>query len=106
MGLQFVQAGKLAGVTTAAVAPAPAVMATSQAMPLRGVSPTGPFRSLECRPCRLKGVYTPASTPYESRGRMVVMVDRDRTAENSPLVGSSMDTVDDKQVRSLGLVLF
>ncbi|XP_039123182.1 LOW QUALITY PROTEIN: beta-amylase 2, chloroplastic-like [Dioscorea cayenensis subsp. rotundata] len=92
------QAGKLAGVTTAAVAPAPAVMATSQAMPLRGVSPTGPFRSLECRPCRLKGVYTPASTPYESRGRMVVMVDRDRTAENSPLVGSSMDTVDDKQV--------
>ncbi|KAJ0963785.1 hypothetical protein J5N97_028907 [Dioscorea zingiberensis] len=95
------QVGKLAGVSPAAVV-AP-LMAASQVTPLRGVAPTGAFRNLECRPGRMKGVYTPASTPYEGRGRMAVMADRggDRTTENSPLVGSSMDTVDDKQAMDI-----
>ncbi|XP_077241866.1 beta-amylase 2, chloroplastic-like isoform X2 [Tasmannia lanceolata] len=77
-------------------------MAPAQTPPatLRGVS--SGFRSLvEYQPCRLKGVFVPNSaSAYDgSRSRTAAMLgDRGERADNSPLIGSCMDTLDDKQL--------
>ncbi|KAL5981480.1 Leucine-rich repeat receptor-like serine/threonine-protein kinase bam2 [Asimina triloba] len=78
---------------TPAVAATPVAAQTPPA-PLRGVSSAGVS---SYRPT--KGVFVPSSTPSPGRPRTVAMVGdgSDRT-ENSPLTGSCMDAMDDKQM--------
>ncbi|XP_058083901.1 beta-amylase 2, chloroplastic-like isoform X2 [Magnolia sinica] len=82
-----------------AVAATPVAAQTPPA-PLRGVSSTGARSSVEYRP--MKSVFVPASTPTAARPRTAAMLgDGGERTENSPLVGSCMETVDDKQMMAI-----
>lgn len=92
------------GTSTAVVTSSSSHLVQQQTPPtsLRGVS-SGYRSSVEYNASRMKGVFVPASSPYDvspsSRSHSaVVMGDRGGQAENHPLIGGSMDAVDDKQV--------
>lgn len=99
LSAHLLQAGRPAGTppgATGSMSPA------QNPVPLRGVYPAG-ARSGDFRSYRMKGVYVPG--PYEVSGRprasAVIRGDRgggERTTEDSPLVPSCMDAIDDKQV--------
>lgn len=92
------------GTSTALVTSSSSHLVQQQTPPtsLRGVS-SGYRSSVEYNATRMKGVFMPASSPYDvspvSRSHSAVVVqDRGGQVENHPLIGGSMDTVDDKQV--------
>ncbi|KAJ9681479.1 hypothetical protein PVL29_020378 [Vitis rotundifolia] len=99
------------GTSTAVVTSSSSHLVQQQTPPtsLRGVSSC--YRSsVEYNASRMKGVFVPASSPYDvspsSRSHSaVVMGDRGGQAENHPLIGGSMDAVDDKQVVDMPLKL-
>uniref|UniRef100_A0A1D1Z5W1 Beta-amylase n=1 Tax=Anthurium amnicola TaxID=1678845 RepID=A0A1D1Z5W1_9ARAE len=95
----LLQAGRPAGTPSGVQT---AMSPAQNPVPLRGVYPAG-ARSGDYRSCRMKGVYVPS--PYEVSGRHrlspVIRGDRgggERTTEDSALVGSCMDAIDDKQM--------
>lgn len=99
------------GTSTAVVTSSSSHLVQQQTPPtsLRGVS-SGYRSSVEYNASRMKGVFVPASSPYDvspsSRSHSaVVMGDRGGQAENHPLIGGSMDAVDDKQVKLTSLVI-
>ncbi|KAK9103635.1 hypothetical protein Sjap_020889 [Stephania japonica] len=73
----------------------------------RGVvsSPSGGVRTSDFRPCGLKSMFVPSSLPYDSTtsavpSRVVIVAGDGGIGErldNSPLISSCMDVVDDKQ---------
>ncbi|XP_057463367.1 beta-amylase 7-like [Actinidia eriantha] len=69
---------------------------------LRGIC-SGNKSSVEYNACRMKGVFVPTLSPYDvsssSRSQTEAMVVAGgEGAENYPLIGGSMDTVDNRQV--------
>ena len=79
-------------------------MAAQQTPPssIRGVS-SGYKSSLEYNARQMKGVFMPGQSPYDlssgSRSQTSSMMgDGGEQRENHPLVGGSMDGVDEKQV--------
>ncbi|PKA55018.1 Beta-amylase 7 [Apostasia shenzhenica] len=84
------------------VASLAAAVASGQAMSsIRGVSPAGgELHSGDYRQCRLKEVYTPPSV-YDGRCRQRGILGGERCNENSPLIGSSMETTSDKHIIDL-----
>ena len=99
------QVSRPAGGTSTAVVTSSSPHLVQQQTPptsLRGVS-SGYRSSVEYNATPMKGVFVPASSPYDvspsPRSHSAVVVqDRGGQAENHPLIGGSMDTVDDKQV--------
>ncbi|KAK9273427.1 hypothetical protein L1049_018237 [Liquidambar formosana] len=92
------------GASTTVVTSSSSHMVSQQtpAASLRGVSP-GHRSSVEYNTSRVKGVFMPSSSPYDlSSGAQsqtsAMMGDRGEQTENHPLIGASMDTVNDKQV--------
>ena len=68
---------------------------------IRGVA-SGYRSSLEYNACQMKGVFMPASSPYDlsssSRSQTSLVGDGEIQRDNQPLIGGSMDTVNEKQV--------
>lgn len=69
---------------------------------LRGVSP-GYRTSVEYNSCRMKGVFVPTPSPYDlstsTQSQTSAMVgEGGEQTESHPLIGGSMDNINDKQV--------
>lgn len=102
-------AGGTSAAAAAAVTSSSSHLVQQQTPPtsLRGVS-SGYRGSAEYNASRMKGVFVPVSSPYDvspsSRSHSGVVGDRGQ-AENHPLIGSSMDTVIDKQVELTSLII-
>lgn len=69
---------------------------------LRGVAP-GYRNPLEYNnACQMKGVFMPAPSPFDlsssSRSQTPMMGDGEAQRDNHPVIGASMNTVDEKQV--------
>ncbi|KAK9147502.1 hypothetical protein Scep_006259 [Stephania cephalantha] len=87
------------------------MMGTTPLASPRGVvsSPSGGVRTSDFRPCGLKSVFVPSSLPYDSTtsnvpSRVVAMAGDGGIGErldNSPLISSCMDVVDDKQAMDI-----
>ncbi|RRT41961.1 hypothetical protein B296_00057411 [Ensete ventricosum] len=99
-----------------AAAPAVATPATPTAAaappsptpPFRGIAPAGALRTLDHPSGRLKGVFTPPISAYDGRCLSVVPVagasrTGEKVADSSPLICSSTDSGNDKQVAKLVL---
>lgn len=68
---------------------------------LRGVA-SGYRSPLEYNACQTKGVFMPTPPPYDlsssSRSQTSMAGDGEAQRDNHPLIGGSMDNVDEKQV--------
>ncbi|KAJ4956789.1 hypothetical protein NE237_013572 [Protea cynaroides] len=106
------QTARPVGATSGDVVTSSPYMVVAQNAPaaaLRGVFP-GVRNTVDYRPYRMKGVFVPNSSSYEgsssARSRVESMVDdRGDGTENSSLMGSCMDAVDDKQVMDIPMKL-
>lgn len=92
---QMLQVGRPPGTPAGALA---SISPAQNPVPLRGVYPAGALSSTDFRSCRMKGVYVPNPSEMSGRSRASSEVRAERAAEDSPLAGSCMDGVDDKQV--------
>ncbi|KAJ9171374.1 hypothetical protein P3X46_014757 [Hevea brasiliensis] len=90
---------------TSAAATSSSTHLVSQQTPsasLRGISP-GCRTSVDYNSCRLKGVFMPTPSPYDlststQSQNSAMMGDGGEQTESHPLIGGSLDTVNDKQV--------
>lgn len=104
------------GTRPAGGASATALTSTSSHVPVQQTPPassrgicSGYKSSMDYPSCDMKGAYVHTSSPYDgsssSQSQTAAMVGTGAAAENHPLIGSSMDDVDDKQVHVLDLVV-
>lgn len=97
------------GGASAVVTPSSSHMVSQQtpAASLRGVT-SGYQSSGEYNASSMKGVYMPNSSPYDlsssTRSQTPPMVGDGGEHESHPLIGGSMNTVDDKQVLCLSFL--
>ncbi|XP_064991839.1 beta-amylase 7-like isoform X1 [Musa acuminata AAA Group] len=104
------QVGRPAAAAAAAVAipatPTATAAPPSPTPPFRGIAPAGALRTLDHPSGRLKGVFTPPISAYDGHCRSVVPVAGasragEKVADSSPLIGSSTDSGNDKQLMDL-----
>ncbi|KAK9143750.1 hypothetical protein Syun_013150 [Stephania yunnanensis] len=97
--------------TSASMSSTSQMMGTTPLASPRGVvsSPSGGVRTSDFRPCGLKSVFVPSSLPYDSTtsnvpsrvGAMAGDGGIGERLDNSPLISSCMDVVDDKQAMDI-----
>ncbi|WOK94867.1 hypothetical protein Cni_G03572 [Canna indica] len=98
------QAGRPTSATVAtATTVTPTAAPASPSPSFRGISPAGALRTLDHPSGRLKGVFTPPISTYDGRCRTTISmsgVNRagEKIADSSPLIGSSTDSGNDKQL--------
>lgn len=99
------QVGRPAAAAAVAIPATPTATAAppSPTPPFRGIAPAGALRTLDHPSGRLKGVFTPPISAYDGHCRSVVPVAGasragEKVADSSPLIGSSTDSGNDKQV--------
>lgn len=73
---------------------------------LRGIS-SGYQTTVDYNACQMKSVFIPTSSPFDAsssiRSQTTTLIGDGGDAQNDPLLGGSIDSIDNKQVRELGL---
>lgn len=97
------------GTRPAGVASATALTSTSSHVPVQQTPPASSrgicsdFKNSLDYTCDMKGAFLPTSSPYDvsssSQSQTAAIVGTGVAADNHPLMGGSMDTVNNKQVQ-------